>query len=246
MTTNDNNLHSGHRERLRQKFITGKDSFKEHELLELLLTYSIPRKNTNDIAHRLLKKFGSLKRILDNKVEILSSVEGVGENTACFLSLIGYLTKLNEDDKNLLDMSTIESAHKSILHLFKGLDHEIFYFIYLNNKNQVLGTTKLDSNKKSAVMVDFEKLTEGLIIYKPQSIIVAHNHFAKYPKPSAQDDVITEKIYTLLKLYKVNFYDHIIVSDKEIYSYFYDNRLQNIKQKIDDNFNWYKEILWEK
>lgn len=237
MNTKGKNLHDGHRERLRQKFVSGKESFKEHELLELLLTYSIPRKNTNDIAHSLLNKFGSIKRILDNKPEIISTVEGVGENTACFLSLIGYLTKLNKSDDALIDMSTLESAQNNLYKLFAGLDHEVFYFIYLNNKNQVLGTTLLNSNEKSAVMVDFEKLTEGLIIYKPHSIIIAHNHFSKHPKPSVQDDIITEKVYTLLKLYKVNFYDHIIVSGEEAYSYFYDNRLQKIKQKIDDNFS---------
>ncbi len=239
MKTNDKHLHDGHRERLRQKFISGKESFKEHELLELLLTYCIPRKNTNDIAHRLLNKFGSIKRVLENKPEILSSVEGVGENSACFLSLVGYLTKLVNvtEEKTLKKMSTIDEAQRSLVDLFKNLDHEVFYFIYLNSKNQVLGTTLLDSNDKSSVLIDFEKLTEGLIIYNPSSVIVAHNHFAKFPKPSSQDDAITEKVYTLLKLYKVNFYDHIIVSGNEIYSYFYDNRLQKIKQKIDYNFS---------
>ena len=239
MKTKDANIHDGHRERLRQKFKTGKESFKEHEILELLLTYAIPRKNTNDIAHRLLNKFGSLKRVLENKTELLSSVDGIGENTACFLSLIGYINKLinNEEGLPLKNMSTIEEAESVLFDLFQNLDHEVFYFIYLNNKNQILGTTKFDSLKKSSVSIDFEALTEGIIVYKPTSIIVSHNHFAKYPKPSSDDDSITEKIYTLLKLYKVNFYDHIIVSGNQIYSYFYDNRLQTIKKKIDDNFS---------
>ncbi len=239
MKTKDANIHDGHRERLRQKFKTGKESFKEHEILELLLTYAIPRKNTNDIAHRLLNKFGSLKRVLENKTELLSSVDGIGENTACFLSLIGYVSKLTNSEEGLplKNMSTIEEAESVLFDLFQNLDHEVFYFIYLNNKNQILGTTKFDSGKKSSVSIDFEALTEGLIVYKPASLIVSHNHFAKYPKPSRDDDVITEKIYTLLKLYKVNFYDHIIVSGNQIYSYFYDNKLQTIKQKIDDNFS---------
>ena len=86
------------------------------------------------------------------------------------------------------------------------------------------------------MLIDFTEITKGVLINKPNSVVIAHNHFSKYPKPSDADDVATEKLYTLLKLYKVNFYDHIIVSGNEIYSYFYDNRLQKIKEKVDMNF----------
>ncbi len=237
MKNTKENLHGGHRKRLRDKFKTGKESFKEHELLELMLSYSIPRKDTIELAHSLIKEFGSLQGVLSADSELLSSIDGIGENTACFLSLVGYVSKLNSkkpiDNKRL---STISDAKDSLPEIFKGYDHEVLFIIYLDKNNKILNTSLLDNNNKTSVLIDFTEITKGILINKPSSIIIAHNHFAKYPKPSSEDDIATEKIYTLLKLYKVNFYDHLIVSGNEVYSYFYDNRLQKIKEAIDSKF----------
>ena len=237
METKNKHLHDGHRKRLREKFKSSKESFKEHELLELLLAYSLPRIDTNALAHTLIKEFGSLKGVLEADAELLSSVKGIGENSACFLSLINYLTKtLNKKEIAKTKFSNISDCKKSLPELFKDYDHEVFYIIYLNQNNEVINTTLMDSKSKNSVLIDFTEITKGILINKPTSIVVAHNHFATYPKPSDADDVATEKIYTLLKLYKVNFYDHLIVSGNEIYSYFYDNRLQKIKEKFDLKF----------
>ncbi len=235
MADKSKNLHEGHRKRLKEKFNSGKESFKEHELLELLLSYSIPRKDTNALAHSLINKFGSLKNVVDCDTELLKTIDGIGDNTACFLSLIGYVlavtSKTKIQDKPL---SNIEEAKAVLVELFKGLDHEVFYVLFLNSKNKVVSMTKLDDSSKNSVSIDFETITKGILINKPTSIIVAHNHFSKYPAPSKDDDLATEKIYTLLQFYKVNFYDHLIVSGNEIYSYFYDNRLQQIKNKVNE------------
>lgn len=225
--------HDGHRKRLREKFISGKESFKEHELLELLLGYSIPRKDTNELAHTLIDKFGSLKKVLTGDVQLLKTIDGVGEKTATFLSLIGYVSKVYEKDENSkIPISSIEEAKTQLVKLFKDYDHEVFFALYLNLKNKVVGFTKIDNNNENSVNIDFSELSKGILIHNPASIIVAHNHLSKYPKPSFEDDVATEKIFSLLQLHKVNFYDHLIVSGKEIYSYFYDNRLQLIKNKV--------------
>ncbi len=111
----------------------------------------------------------------------------------------------------------------------------MFLIIYLNQLNNVTNVSTLDNNSKNSVQIDFTELTKGILINKPQSVVIAHNHFATFPKPSEADDIATERIYTLLKLYKVNLFDHLIVSGDEIYSYFYDNRLLKIKEKVDLN-----------
>ena len=237
MASTKENLHDGHRKRLRDKFKTGKESFKEHELLELLLSYSIPRKDTNALAHSLINEFGSLKGVLNADAELLSSVDGVGDNSACFLSLVGYVSKLiNKKTIDNKKMSTISDAKDNLPEIFSGYNHEVFFIIYLDKNNKILNTSMIDSNKKNAVLLDFTEITKGILVNKPDSIIVAHNHFSKYPKPSDADDDATKKIYTLLKLYKVNFYDHLIVSGNEVYSYYYDNRLQKIKEQVDSKF----------
>ena len=88
-------MHEGHRKRLRDKFLScGVDNFQDHEVLELLLFYAIPRKNTNVIAHRLLEKFGSLDAVFDSPLSLLKSVEGVGESTAIFIKTISDITRI--------------------------------------------------------------------------------------------------------------------------------------------------------
>ena len=233
MKDKSKNVHDGHRKRLREKYITGKESFKEHELLELLLGYAIPRKDTNPIAHNLLDKFGSLQNVFKADANLLTTVDGVGENTANFLNLVGYVNSFSSKEENAKKaLSNIEQAKEMLVNLFEGLDHEVFYVLYLNDKNKVITMSKLDDNSKNSVTVDFKEITAGILINKPSAIIIAHNHFAKYPAPSKEDDIVTKKIYSLLQLYEVNFYDHLIISGKEVYSYFYDDRLQKIKKDI--------------
>ena len=129
-------------------------------------------------------------------------------------------------------LSSIEKAKEKVINLFRDADHELFYVLYLNSQDKVTNFEKFDSGSKTSVTIDLQQLSYSIIKNNPKSIIVAHNHFTKYPKPSKEDDLTTTKILYLLNLLKVNFYDHLIVSGDEIYSYFYDNRLQSIKEKI--------------
>lgn len=229
------NVHEGHRKRLREKFAIGKEAFKEHELLELLLGYSIARKDTNGLAHSLINEFGSLKGVLSAPTELLMQVEGVGETTATLLSLVGHLSTV-EDKKNErnIKLNNIEAVRKFAVDLFKGLDHEVFYMIYLDSQKKILGSTMLDDGNLEKVSLDFNRFTNSILFYKPKSAIILHNHFAKYPYPSDEDDLATAKICAFLSFHKVSLFDHVIVSGEEIFSYFYDNRLQNIKNVIKD------------
>ena len=109
-----NDIHSGHRQRLRQRYINdGLDSFEDHQILELILFYSVARKDTNELAHRLLDKFGSLARVLDAKPEELEQVEGIGSNSAVLLSMMpGMGAKMGDiesmiDEKQLARMEAI-------------------------------------------------------------------------------------------------------------------------------------------
>ncbi len=229
------NVHEGHRKRLREKFENGREVFKEHELLELLLGYSIARKDTNALAHTLIKEFGSLNGVLSAPTELLKQVDGVGETTATLLALVGYLSTLNDKKEvKKRKLTNIDEVKKLGIELFKGLDHEVFYMFYLDAQKQILGSTKLDDGNIESVTLDFERFTKSILFYKPKSVIILHNHFAKYPYPSELDDKATAKICAFLNFHKVSLFDHVIVSGDEAYSYFYDNRLQDIKNFIKD------------
>ncbi len=231
------NIHEGHRKRLKTKFITFSDVLSDHELLELLLGYSISRKDTNELAHNLIAQFGSLSEVLNKPVDVLQSIDGVGEHTACLLSLTGTLNKRLSKEKQTKSSSicTINEAKSKLIKIFEEAEHEIFYALFLNKQDKVINFIKIDGNSKTHVELNVLDFTKHLVLNKPHAVIIAHNHFSKYPFPSEDDDKTTAKLYSIMQLYGVNFYDHIIVSGNEIYSYFYDNRLQNIKNTVNKN-----------
>ena len=229
-------LHDGHRKRLREKFIKGKETFNEHELLELLLGYSIARKDTNALAHELIDKFGSLNGVLSATPETLAKVKGVGETTANLLSLVGYVSLLKRKESSPIKMNTLDASKKVALEVFSNLDHEVFFVFYLDAQKRIISSTKFDDGDVSNVSIDFEDITKGILIHNPKSIVVMHNHFSKYPLPSENDDKATAKLYTFLSFHKVSLLDHVIVSGKEVYSYYYDGRLEKIKTTVESKF----------
>lgn len=226
------NLHEGHRKRLREKFKKSANSFNEHEILELLLGYAIARKDTNELAHVLIKTFGSLDGVLSASVESLMKVKGVGEHTATLLSVTGYASSLKKHKTVAKTLSNIDAVKSFTISLFENLDHEVMYMVYLDGNKKVLGYSTVDSGKVNRVDIDFDVFSAGISTYKPKCVIIAHNHFAKYPAPSEQDDKATALIYAFLNFHKISLLDHVIVSGNETYSYFYDNRLQRIKENV--------------
>ena len=222
---------------LREKFKKGKEFFNEHELLELLLGYAIARKDTNELAHKLINEFGSLTKVLSAPVEALTQVDGVGETTATLLSLIGYVSTIRKTEKVMQKMDSIAAVKKIAIDLFKNLTNEVLYIFYVDANKNVISYSLLSDENKSSVSVNFDKIAKDIIIYKPKSVVIMHNHFSKYPLPSENDDKATANVYTFLNFHKVALLDHIIVSGNEIYSYFYDGRLESIKKRINEKFN---------
>ena len=231
----EKSIHIGHRVRLREKFIKHGDSFNDHELLELLLTYAVPRVDTNATAHRLIDSFGSLQAVISADPKVLSTVDGVGEKAAYFINLVGKISdnarKYKPKQKKF---ASLEDAKKYLAEEFTRYEYEVFYVIYLDARDKVIKIDKLDGDSKQGVEINTQSLMKGLIINKPAAIIIAHNHFSEFPYPSKADDETTAKIYLMASFNKVMLYDHLIFGKKSCFSYFYDNRLQNIKDGIDE------------
>ncbi|MBR6737217.1 MAG: RadC family protein [Clostridia bacterium] len=236
-TKTTKNLHDGHRKRLRDKFKLSKESFAQHELLELLLGYAIPRKDTNALAHDLINKFGSLSEVLNADPNLLMQVDGIGENAASLLSLVGYVSSVKSAKRReKVKLSTIEQVKDFATPLFEGSDHELLFMLFLDAQKNLVGYTMLDDGSKNSVSLNFETFSKDVLIYKPKSVVLVHNHFADYPYPSQDDDKATAKIFAFLNTCKVNLYDHVIIGNKDAYSYFYDNRLQRIKETVSEKF----------
>ena len=130
--------HDKHRQRLRERFLNSPDSFEDHELLELILFYSIPRKNTNETAHRLIERFGSVRGILDASIDSLVEVDDIGMNTALYIKAIAKLvSKYSISDQKSDGILKSPAALSTFLKsLFIGTQNEISYILLFDNSKE--------------------------------------------------------------------------------------------------------------
>ena len=228
-TMEEKDIHKEHRKRLRERFDKDPGGFTKHELLELLLFYAIPRRNVNPVAHKLLAKYGSVKNVLRADGKDLAEVDGIGESAATYLNLIGKLLDVVADEKqDETKIYRFDDIKIYLLNLFKAATAEQFCAIYLSKNERILFKEVYTDNDKNGVSVDMIPFSRSFSNVKPYAVVIAHNHPSGNPKPSANDDVATEKLATMFLLHGVKLYDHVIVAGKKVYSYNLDGRLEPI------------------
>lgn len=213
--------HDGHRDRLRKKFlINGIDSFEDHETLELMLFYAIPRKNTNEIAHNLLENFGSISAIFDAPINRLKEIKGMGENSAIFIKLISALSRLYFERKYNFKgtIPSLEQICENLVNKFIGRNEEAIAIALLDAKGKVLFEGVINKGSVNSVDLYIRKMIELVTMYNASSIIMAHNHPSGIAVPSANDIHSTEKICNLFAGMQVAVLDHIIVADNDYIS----------------------------
>ena len=206
--------HTGHRQRLRNKFIAaGLDGFLEHEVLELLLTYIIPRKDTKPIAWALLKKFGSVPAVLDATPQQLIETDGVGEQTAQFLKLIRGIIKHYSFGK--VKQNIAIHTPQQILNYCKaslrGKQEECVEIIFLSIRNTIIGTQVLSSGLIDCVAVSPRKIVESALTAKATALFLVHNHPSGDATPSPEDISLTLKTIRAAQLFDISVRDHIII-----------------------------------
>jgi len=210
-------LHDGHRERLRERFLTSPESFADHELLELLLCYSINRKNTNDTAHELLNNLGSIKGVLDADIPALTMSDGVGEHTAIFLRVVSEVLSRYEretyDTQTPLESSSVLSQY--LQSLFVGTNNEITYVLGFNNAKKLILCKKISEGYSCGNTVSMRLMASMVISSNAAAVIVAHNHPNGKAIPSAEDIAATNTIRTTLSTFGVSFIDHFVVAGNQ-------------------------------
>ena len=219
----------GHRERIREKFLkNGIDGFAEYEILELLLTYCIPRKDTKPIAKELLNKFKSLDNVFKASFDKLSAIDGLGKNTIAFLKLMGDLPSIIYKDelknKKLIDKETLKISNKDIL--LKYLRNKIgyeeiekFYIIYLSSSNEVIEFEENSVGTLDRSSVYPREIYKKVINLNAKSIILAHNHPSDNITPSKSDIELTNEIAKGLKNFGALLIEHIIITKNSYFSF---------------------------
>lgn len=214
-------IHDGHREKMRQRFLKGgAEPFADHEILELLLYYAIPRRDTNPIAHALMERYGSLSAVLAAPVEDLKSVEGIGESAAVLLHLVPEVTKkarLSDAEQETV-LSTTERAGAYLLERFAGEQHEVIYQLCLDRKGKLLTCKRLADGSVASADLDIRKIVENAILCQASAVILSHNHPSGIALPSQEDYAATDKVQAALSTIGVELADHIIVADGDFVS----------------------------
>jgi DNA repair protein RadC len=213
-------LHDGHRQRLIQRFLEEDlDNFEPHNVLELLLFYAIPRKDTNELAHVLMDTFGSLKGVFDAPYEELIKVTGIGPNTAALLNLVPSLTRTYySSDARSIILDTSEKSGEYFLPYYIGQTEEVVRLACLDAGGKVISNQILHRGSANAAEVNIRKIVNIALRNNAMGVILAHNHPGGLPLPSEEDVATTKSIREALMPMGILLMDHIIVAGQDYVS----------------------------
>ncbi|HLA81111.1 MAG TPA: JAB domain-containing protein, partial [Thermoleophilia bacterium] len=178
---------AGHRERLRARYrLSGEAALQDYELLELLLTFAIPRRDTKLLAKKLLERFGTLARVFEAEPEILEQIEGIGPHTITLISLVRPLTTrfLTEPRGAKTVLRSTADAASYFQAKLKGLPEEEVHVAFVNAKNAVTATECLQRGTVDQSVVYVRKVIERALAHKASGFLLAHNHPSGDPTPS--------------------------------------------------------------
>ena len=215
-------IHDGHRERVKKEFLqNGFDvNTPPHKIMEMLLFYSIPRKDTNELAHILLNRFGTISGILDAPTEELVKIPGISTNTAALIKLIIpiariYLTETNSKSRRYL---RADAVCDYLMNMYFGYQKEVFSVTSFSGNGRMLGFDILASGNVNEVNVSTRKVLETVINRNAVCAIIAHNHPNGTAVPSEADIAVTKDIKNALEHINVKLLDHIVISGDDYVS----------------------------
>ncbi len=215
-------IHSGHRLRLKESFLAGNaEVFRDHQLLELLLFYSIPRSDTNETAHALLLEFGSLEGVFKAPYNALLKVEGVGEQTALMIRTVAAI-----DDRRLMRGAqkenltmTFEDISRYLTAFYRSRSKETIVLLSCDNKRRVKKADIVGEGGVNGTDINSRNIVESAINANASFVVLSHNHPNGAAKPSAADVDATRSLIVMLRRLDIGVYDHVIVGmDSDVYS----------------------------
>ena len=210
------NVHAGHRERMKDRYLeSGADGFATHELLEMLLYYGIPQKDTNAMAHEMIERFGSLEGVLSASANELMSIPGIKKHATVLISLVAEIKRRcdieNTSNRRILDTQTKIEAY--IKPLFSMLGVEKFYALFLDNSLRLIKCVCISEGTVNSSNANVRKIVEEAIFYNATNVILAHNHPNGIAVPSGEDKATTKNISEVLRCINVNVLEHFIVAN---------------------------------
>lgn len=213
-------IHEGHRGRLKKEFLARPESFPDHKLLELLLFYAIPQRDTNALAHTLLEQFGSLSGVLDAIPEELQKVPGMGEHAATLLKAAKELSGRYLVARTSMDelVGGRKDAARLLRSYFFGARNERVCIIAMDGKGKCLGVRQVGEGSVNSAEVTARKVVEAALALNATRVILAHNHTSGLALPSPEDKFTTRYLANVLRTVGITLADHMIFVDDDMVS----------------------------
>ena len=210
------NLHQGHRQRMKNRFLEhGLEIFDEYQLLEIMMFYAVPKKDTNEMAHLLINHFGSLCDVMRADYEDLMEVKGIGENAASLIKFIQLFSQkylsMDFEQNNRISLGSCAPATEYCKTLYLGENKESFYVIALDAELRPVKTKQLFVGTPDTVAVSPRAIAEFVMKYKCGAVIISHNHPNGSSLPSRNDSIATQRVYEALRSMHINLVEHVIV-----------------------------------
>lgn len=211
-----------HRERLRARYrLNGEAALEDYELLELLLTYAIPRRDTKLLAKKFLERFGTLARIFEAEPAALEAIDGMGPQAATLISLIRPLATrfVTQAPKAKTVLRSTADAVAYFQAKLKGLSEEEVHVAFVNSKNAVMATECLQRGTVDQSVVYVRKVIERTLAHKASGFLLAHNHPSGDPTPSSDDRDLTQVLKAAAETVGVRFLDHLVIGETDPFSF---------------------------
>ena len=214
--------HIGHRERLKERYEkAGMESLQDYEILELLLFYAIPQGDVKARAKELLKRFGSLKGVLDADLKALREVPGIGDHSSLFFKIVRDVRTLylRQGAEVKEQISSTKELIDYCLASMGGLKDEHFAVIYLNARNRIIQVETIQEGIVNQAVVYPRKVLEKALKHKASAIILVHNHPSGHVRPSDADIRLTRVLQDAARVMDIVLHDHLIVGENRFFSF---------------------------
>ena len=240
-TRNTERVHkgAGHRQRLRERFLTGGlDGFHDYEVIELLLTLGMPRKDCKDAAKAALKRFKTLQGVFEASPRELCGVDGIGSKNLFGIKLIKAVAD-RYLEKKLIHKHAINDSKALFDYLYHSIgdkNREYFKVIFLDSKNQVIHAQTISEGTLTASSVYPREVIQASLSHNAAALIFAHNHPSGDPKPSSDDIAVTRQLVFAGRVMGMVVHEHIIIGDNRYFSFADQGYIERMNREF-DKFN---------
>jgi DNA repair protein RadC len=253
-TGETHDANEGHRRRLREKFLkSGISGFHDYEVVELLLSLGTPRRDCKQAAKEAIKRFQTLRGVLEARPEELQQISGIGAHSAFGIKLVQEVAREFLKAK-MMEKPFYKSSQEVfdyLYHAMRGLKKEVFKVLYLTSQNQIIDTMDLSEGTVNSSSVAPREVIEGAIRNNAAALIFIHNHPSGATEPSKADKSLTRELVYAGRIMQIKVLDHIIIGDNLYYSFAgeglieeYDNDFMDrmLRGAAENRRNMYKDV----